>query len=244
MKNSRLCLLILVLVLGTARASAASSAAWVERGLDEKFIAEALREYGQMGFKNIVTIYDIDNALKDSDLSKEAGTTRSALFSMSRKASVGQKCIIAMSAMALPGAPERRLAQSTEGFGATKAKAWQAMFRHELGHCALNELSQSEQRPDVFVAEPFADVFALSWGLAKEGESYLITADAYAEARRRVSGGAHQTSRDIQRWRALSHSISPCAQAWKIAPLDGRDPESACPRGSGLAGKIKSWFGQ
>jgi hypothetical protein len=197
-----------------------------------------------MGFKNSVSIFDVDNFAKDSDLAAEARTTRSALFSMSRRTSFGQKCVIAMSAVALPGAPERRLAQAIEGFGASKAQAWQAMFRHELGHCALSELSKSEQRPDVFLSEPFSDVFALSWGLVKEGESYAKAADAYAQARRRVSGGAHQTSRDIERWRDNPHGKNPCVQAWKIAPLDDRSPEAACPSGLGVAEKIKSWFGR
>jgi hypothetical protein len=220
-----------------------ADAAWVERGLDSKFISRTLAEYANMGFAKPVSILDVDQARQNGEFGEEAKTTHSALFSMSRGSGGSYKCVVAMSAGALPNAPERRLAHSVESFGATKSQAWQAMFRHELGHCALGEISKAVGQPDVFLSEPFADVFSLSWGRLAEGEGYIKAMDAYGEARRRVSGGAHQTSRDIQRWRASTDAGSPCRQAWRIAPLDGRTAEAACPVGlSGVAAKVKAWF--
>lgn len=201
-------------------------------GLDAEFRSGAIAEFKAMGFAmDVRSAFMGDGAgpmpawvVREAALAPQA-----SLFSVARGHGRSASCWVGLRPERAGIAPERRLAAAAVVLGADRRAVWRAMFRHELGHCALSMMSTKEGAPDVFYAEPFADVFGLDWSRRSDARGAEL-AGAYAMARRRVSAGAHGTWSELERWRSMPPAASPCAAAWAVAPIDGRRAAEACPR--------------
>ena len=201
-------------------------------GLGADFRGAAIAEFKAMGFAMDVRsalMGEGAGALPEWVVREAAAAPRASIFSVARGHGSGAVCWVGLRPERARTAPERMLATAAASFGAPKEAVWRAMFRHELGHCALAMMSSREGAPDVFMAEPFADVFGLDWARRAEPQGELLV-EAYAKARRRVSGGAHGTWSELERWRSMPSAKSPCLAAWAVAPIDARAAAQACPR--------------
>jgi hypothetical protein len=216
------------LVLSEESAETAASA----MGLGIGFRQEALAEFKAMGFSidtRVALMGPRDAKLPEWVLREAGAAPKAAVFSMAQGHGASAVCWVGLRPERAGMAPEHILALAATSFGAEKKAVWRMMFRHELGHCALAMMAQKNGAPDVFMAEPFADVFGLDWAKRVEPQGEQL-ARAYAMARRRVSGGAHGTWSELERWRMMAPAPTPCMAAWTVSPMDARTASVACPK--------------
>lgn len=230
--SMRCVMLCVIFAVASSVAGAQSQPTAQSVGLGEDFIARALGEFKALGFMGITRFADLSAPPKDMPREvalQMARAPKKALFSVMSGYGATIECWVALRPDQIPGSAEHRLGRAAVSFGAEEVAVWRVMFRHELGHCALGMMSRSAGAPDIFLAEPFADVFALEWSTRVDRSGSSLT-QGYAMARRRLSGGAHATWNEIERWRAAPVQ-GPCQAAWSVAPIDARDSGQACPAG-------------
>jgi hypothetical protein len=201
-----------------------------QMGMGSVQLSQAMREFKAMGFGVDVKLVDLDETAY-AGWSAKTGNTSSMLFSLASGHGGKASCVVALRASSLGNAPERRLASAAASIGGIdEGEVWMLMVRHELGHCAQAAISKTDDVKDKFVSEAYADVFALSWSkrvLPKE--KFEALSKGFTQARKRLSGGAHATGAEISRWLENPVDVPPCRAAWRIAPLDERTEDKACP---------------
>lgn len=219
----------LALALAAQAGWSSAQPAWPP-GLDAAFAERSLSELAAQGFARpgFVDLSARPPKAPAWVLAQAEGSPGAALFSVVKGHGAAAECWVALRPQSAPGSPEWMLAGAGAASGSTESAMWRAMLRHELGHCALARLAGPGGPPDLFRAEPFADVFALDWSERSEPGSSAL-GESFARARSMVSGGPRATSAEIRRWLRAPRPASPCQAAWTAAPLDARAPSQACP---------------
>ncbi len=199
-------------------------------GLDAAFVQRAMAEFRAMGFAVDARPVDMDDPNSARLFPAGAATAGSAMFSMVDPAGPVPRCAVAVRPSRVAGSQEGLFAVEVGRLGGGYKEAWRAMFRHELGHCALAALAP-RSAADPLLSEPFADVFSMQWGSMEGGEAAALPGP-FAQARMRMGQGAHATGAALERWSkgpAVARRLSPCEAAWVASPMDGRAPSMAGP---------------
>lgn len=213
---------------GELRAQTQIQSPW-PLGLDVSFVERSLNEFAAQGFARPKFV-DLSLATPKAPtwvLSQAAASPRVALFSVVKSHGASSECWLALRPQMIPGSPELMLVQAGRASGASAPAMWRAMLRHEMAHCAIARLSTTGGAPDRFLAEPFADIFALDWSERSEPGTPGL-GDQFARARTLASSGPHATSAEIRRWLGSPRAGSPCLSAWAVVPLDARPAAKAC----------------
>ena len=197
-------------------------------GLDLSFQQKIFTEFKSMGYPQDIYVIDFDDpTLNLKHLSSYS--QNATLFSLVQNYGSKTRCAIGIKRSNALRSPEHIMIVAAQSLGAHPHDMWRIMFRHEMGHCALAFSSHTPTMPDPFIAEPFADVFALEWTKLFGGVDPKAS-DIFVQTRRRLGGySAHATWPVLSQWLSSPSESSPCRAAWHASPLDSRSAVEVCP---------------